>query len=262
MERLPELSGWLARKPLVVLEHAADWDRVLDVLVWFREHPCSGLYLRQLDIAGVDTKFIEGRQALLMDLLEVILPREGVAPGARYFERRCGLATKPVQIRFRILDATLAVDGLTDLAVPDRELAALALPVERVFITENEINGLAFPAMPGSIVIFGLGYGLERLAGIGWLRERALYYWGDIDSYGFHMLDRLRASFPHARSFLMDRETLMEHRAMWVAESRTYGGELLRLTADERAVYESLHGARLEQERIRFRWIEKALAAL
>ena len=82
---------------------------------------------------------------------------------------------------------------MTDLAVPAREFAALDLPVERVFITENEINGLAFPAVPGSMVIFGLGYGLDRLSEVGWLHRRDLYYWGDIDTYGFHILDRLRA---------------------------------------------------------------------
>ena len=80
--------------------------------------------------------------------------------------------------------------------------------------------------MANSLVIFGAGYGWEALAQARWLTFCTLYYWGDIDTYGFHMLDRLRASFPHARSFLMDRETLLEHRAMWVEESPTFGGEL------------------------------------
>ena len=65
LEKLPELGAWLARRPLTALEYAADWERIMKVLVWFRGHPRSGLYLRQLDIAGVDTKFIEGRKALL-----------------------------------------------------------------------------------------------------------------------------------------------------------------------------------------------------
>ena len=83
--------------------------------------------------------------------------------------------------------------------------------MDRVFITENEINGLAFPDVPGSLVIFGLGYGLDRLSEVSWLHRREVHYWGDIDTYGFHILDRLRALFPAARSFLMDRETLLEH---------------------------------------------------
>src|ERR1022692_4377837 len=36
-------------------------------------------------------------------------------------------------------------------------------------------------------------------------------YWGDIDTYGFHILDRLRVLFPDVQSLLMDRDTLLEH---------------------------------------------------
>ena len=271
LEAFPELAEWLMRKPLTALASAAEWDRVLAVLLWFRAHPRSGLYLRQLDIPGVDTKFIEGRKALLTELLDVVLPREFVDAGAvgpRNFEPRYGLAAKMPQVRFRILDQRLAIAGLTDIAVIPREFAALQLPVARVFITENETNGLAFPALPDSLVIFGLGYGLERLAEARWLGERALYYWGDIDTYGFHILDRLRAIFPNARSLLMDRETLMRHAALWVRESEYYGGELTRLTPGEQSVYDELRynrlgdQIRLEQERIPFGWVERALGGL
>jgi hypothetical protein len=44
-------------------------------------------------------------------------------------------------------------DGNYAIAMSAHESA----PLERVFITENEINGLAFPDVPGSLVIFGLG---------------------------------------------------------------------------------------------------------
>jgi hypothetical protein len=161
------------------------------------------------------------------------------------------------------LDQRLAIQGLTDLAVPAREFAALDLPVERVFITENEINGLAFPAVPSSLVIFGLGYGLDRLAEVRWLHDRALHYWGDIDTYGFHILDRLRVLFPDAQSLLMDRETLLAHAPLWVRESNPYDAELPRLTAAEGALYDNLRHnclgerVRLEQERIPYGWLER-----
>jgi hypothetical protein len=271
LERLPELGAWLARRPLTALEYAADWERTLAVLLWFRGHPRCGLYLRQLDIAGVDTKFIEGRKPLLAELLDIVLPPEALgdsgAAGQRNFEARYGLASKPSQVRFRILDGRLAIQGLTDLAVPAREFAFLDLPVERVFITENEINGLAFPSVPGSLVIFGLGYGLDRLSEVRWLHDRGLHYWGDIDTYGFHILDRLRVRFPAAQSFLMDRETLLEHAPLWVRESNPYDGELPRLTSAERALYDDLRhnrlgeSVRLEQERIPYGWLQRALAS-
>jgi hypothetical protein len=214
LEILPELSTWLSRRPLVALENADDWKSIMAVLQWFRGHLRSGLYLRQLDIPGVDTKFIEARRVLLTELLNIVLPAEALgttAVGPQDFEQRFGLVSKRLQIRFRILDRRFSIQGLTDLAVPANEFAALDLPVERVFITENEINGLAFPSVPASLVIFGLGYGLERLAEVWWLRQRTLHYWGDLDTYGFHILDRLRSNFPTARSLLMDRATLLEH---------------------------------------------------
>jgi hypothetical protein len=56
--RHPQLRPWLARRPLTALEHAADWDRLLAVIDWFRAHPRPDLYLRQVDIPGVHTKAI------------------------------------------------------------------------------------------------------------------------------------------------------------------------------------------------------------
>jgi len=267
MEKLPELGGWLARRPLTALEYEADWERILRVLRWFRERPRCGLYLRQLDIGGVDTKFIESRKPLLAELLDIVLPPEALDKnaGLRNFELRYGLASKPSQVRFRILDQRLAIQGLTDLAVPAREFASLDLGVDRVFITENEINGLAFPSLGGSLVIFGLGYGLDRLSEVRWLHGRALHYWGDIDTYGFHILDRLRALFPAAQSLLMDRETLLQHAHLWVRESDPYGEELPRLTSVERELYDDLRfnrlgeHVRLEQERIAYGWLQRAL---
>ena len=75
------------------------------------------------------------------------------------------------------------------------------------------------------------------------------------------MLDRLRAIFPHVQSLLMDRETLLAHRRLWVREENPHAGALVHLTSAERSVYEGLKGARLEQERIPYGWVMKALAA-
>ncbi len=273
LERLPALRTWLERRPHQLLKHAEHWPRFLDILEWFRHNPRPGLYLRQLEIPGVDTKLIERHRGLLADLLDRVLPGEAIdsdATGARGFARRYGLRDKPVLIRFRILDPALSIQGLTDLSVPREEFASLSLPVERVFITENEINGLAFPEQPRALVIFGLGYGLERLAEIPWLHQCRIHYWGDIDTHGFAMLDRLRSYFPHADSFLMDRETLEAHRELWGRESpaQRFSGSLSRLSQEEIELLETLRqdhfgeGVRLEQERIGFAHVRRALESL
>ena len=267
----PELREWLSRYPLIALECADDWGRILAVLTWFREHPRSGLYLRQLDIPGVDTKFIEDRRGLIASLLDRVLPAEAIdatVAGAGNFEPRYGLRCKPPLVRFRVLDRRLCLHGLSDITVPVEELAELRLGALRAFVTENEINGLAFPELPGSIVIFGMGYRAELLAGVGWLNDIDIHYWGDIDTHGFGILDRLRGAIPHARSFLMDRATLLAHRELWVSEESGETRELNRLTEAERVLYEELRGdrhgirVRLEQERVGFAWMQRALRGL
>jgi hypothetical protein len=267
----PELVEWFARRPFVVLDHATDWPRILSVLRWFRENPSSGLYLRQIDIIDVDTKFIEMRKSLLTELLETVLSKRGEVDEStlpRTFEQRYGLRGKPSTVRFRILDRDSTLSGLSDIAVPEFEFASLVLPASRIFITENEINGLAFPDLPDSIVVFGLGYALDRLGSASWLKDRAIHYWGDIDTHGFAMLDRLRAYFPHVRSLLMDRQTLLAHRTLWVREQTPHGGSLMRLNQEEKPLFDDLVsnrlgvGIRLEQERIPFGWVQQALSAL
>ncbi len=270
LARYPGLAGWLAKRSLQALEHADDWPAILDVLDSFVHRPRPGVYLRQLDVPGVDTKFIESRRRLIGDLLDAVLPEGAVdsaATGAAKFAQRYGLKAEPALIRFRLLDPAVDFHGLTDLSVPAEEFARLELPVSQVFITENRINGLAMPACAGTLVIFGLGYGLDRLSDIPWLARCRLWYWGDIDTHGFGILNRLRQILPNARSLLMDRETLLTHRRLWVREpaEHRYLGEPGHLTPDERALFEDLRHdrlgerVRLEQERIGYGVVERAV---
>lgn len=271
-QEFPELRNWLTRRPLEALRRIDEWPQLMAVLRHFRRHPRPGIYLRQLDIPAVDTKFIEARRGLVGQLLDEILPEDAIdadASGARNFNRRFGLLSPPVLVRFRILDPALALalSGLTDLSVPASEFDQLDLPVDEVFITENEINGLAFPKHPRAIVIFGLGYGLERLAGVDWLARARCWYWGDIDTHGFAILNRLRHYLPQARSFLMDRATLDGHRELWGREPKEHRflGVLNHLDDEEQSLYQALRDdcladrLRLEQEHIRFAWLQDFL---
>jgi hypothetical protein len=106
---------------------------------------------------------------------------------------------------------------------------------------------------------------LDLLSDVAWLKDREIHYWGDIDTHGFAMLDRLRAMLPAARSLLMDRETLLAHRTLWVQEAVPHIGPLLRLTNAERSLFEDLQygrfgeQVRLEQERIPFNQLKDAV---
>lgn len=273
LKSFPVLRQWIIRRPLTLLERADEWPRILAVLAQFQAQPRPGCYLRQIDIPGVDTKFIETRRGLISELLDAVLPASAIdtrASGARQFNQRYGLREEPALIRFRLLDPALYIRGLSDLSLPPEQFAALAPPVERVFITENRINGLAFPDSRGALVIFGLGYGLERLAEIPWLQQSSLHYWGDIDSHGFAILDRCRALLPGTQPLLMDRATLIAHRALWGQEpsSQRFRNDLEHLDDPERALYDDLREdrlgerVRLEQERIGFGWVLAYVKAL
>ena len=209
---------------------------------------------------------------MLSELLDLVLPPDFVdsaANGVGQFARRFGFLDKPVRIRFRLLDPALpslpGCKGLPDLTVDAASFADLMLPVERVFITENETNFLAFPAVAHAIVVFGAGYGWEALARAAWLHRCRLYYWGDIDTHGFAILDRLRSHFPEVASLLMDRDTLLAHRPHWGEEPAPAVQDLSRLTAQEAELFDALRfdrlqpRLRLEQERVGFRWMNERL---
>jgi len=269
--RFPALASWVSRRPFVLLDHAQDWPLILGVLAWFRDHPRSNLYLRQVDIPGVDTKFIEARKPLFCDLLDIVLDRDDASLSdstAPTFEQKYGLRAKPQVIRFRALDNRVAIAGLSDIAIPTRDFASLDVAARHVFITENEVNGLAFPDFADAIVIFGLGYGIDLLKSASWMSGAHIHYWGDIDTHGFAMLDRLRFAFPQARSLLMNRETLLAHRALWGREEAPCRATLSRLDPDEQALYNDLiydrlgEKLRLEQERISYTLLEETLKTI
>ena len=242
LQAFPVLASWIVLRPMLLLEHAPAWERIVLILPWFVAHPRPQRYLRELDIPGVDSKFIETRKALLAELLDQLLPSEAIdmpAVGTRQFETRYGLLSKPVLIRFCLLDVRHHIGGLSDLSVPVAQFVALRSMVERIFITDNEINGRAFPEAADSMVIFGGGYGV----------------------------DRLREYLPQARSMLMGIATLEAHRLLWGSEEqhKRHVGNLTRLTDEEQVLFHRLRDntldecIRMEQERLGFHWIRSAI---
>jgi hypothetical protein len=155
-----------------------------------------------------------------------------------------------------------------DLSLDAFSFSRLDIAVQRVFITENETNFLAFPRVSNAVVIFGAGYGWEALAASHWLKNCTVYYWGDIDTHGFGILDQLRGHFAHVASFLMDRATLDAHASVWGVEDKPLRLDLHRLTSEEMALYDDLRdnrirqGLRLEQEHVGFRWLINRLHEL
>jgi hypothetical protein len=256
LAQYPPLAEVLHDKPRWLLDNLAVWDKLLSVVTWFIAHPRPDIFIRQIDLPGIDSKFIEQHKTQLAVLLDVLLPTSSIDCDAKSFEQRYGLRFDQHLIRFRVLDSSFALAGLTDLTLPLQDFSRLELPVEYVFVTENKVNGLAFPKFPNSIVIFSLGYGVGNLADVGWLKNKRIIYWGDLDTHGFAILSRLRATFSLVESMLMDSKTLDENRSFCVTEASPVKETPSFLTEAERDTFNllSLEGValRLEQERIPF----------
>ena len=271
---LPSLLAWLLKHPMKALDLAQDWQRILNICIWIMTHPNPRIYMRQVDIEGVDSKFMEQHKRILAEVFDVLLPVYAIDEdytGAAGFARRYGFLDKPVMLRVRPLDGDLRwlSSRDQDVGVTAKGFAhldeAVYSQVRRVFMVENEINYLSFPQVSQSILIFGSGYGFDALKQARWLADCEIYYWGDLDTHGFAILNQLRAQFPQVQSFLMDESTLLAHRISWGREPKQETKDLQYLDKEEARVYDILRShtladnLRLEQERISFTCLTQAV---
>ena len=228
-----------------------DFELLLGVLEWVAAHPASGLYLRQLPIHGIHTKWIESHRRLVFALTEVVTGERGL-----------GLNSSPSLIRLRVLDPLLRPSGISDLALPAADLATWAPMPTTVFVFENLETVLAMPDVPGAVVVHGSGYAVDRLASVPWIRSSRIVYWGDLDSHGFAILNTLRRDCGNVRSVLMDEATIDAHTDLIGHEASPHRGALTRLTSSESSALRRLvtgGDLRLEQERVDWTF---AIAAL
>jgi hypothetical protein len=266
-ERSPRLVPWMRVHPMRVLTHRPEWAKIVDTVRWIDAHSRAGTYLRQVDVPGVDTKFIESHRAILTELLDEQLLGDRIdqTRPRSDFVGRYRFQRKPEYVRFRLLDHTGRYGGFSELSVRTKEFTTAPAGVSTVYVVENETTYLAFPPAEGAMVIFGGGYAVTTLQSLPWLADTALVYWGDIDTHGFAILNRLRARFATLTSLLMDRATMLAHESQWVTEAIPVNDHLDHLRPDEADLYRDLvegtfgPSIRLEQERIRFSAVEQAV---
>lgn len=271
----PRMISWMAERPLIALASADILHQLLGIAEYFRSNPRPNRFARELGIPGVDSKFMEGNRTAISEWLDRLLPTEAIDTSVRGlvdhgFERRYGLRFEEPSIRFRWLDRSRAAACLSDAAVPLSQLSAYAPECDHVIVTENKINFLTLPPSRNALAIFGSGYGVDLLRTIRWLANQPLLYWGDLDTHGFAIVSRLRLHFPHARSLLMDRDTLMSHRDLWTEElsATRVLHDIPGLDPHEQALYDDLRHdrlgdrVRLEQERVSYQLVERTIAGL
>ena len=271
VRRWPQLagSGALGKHFGILADYSElDFERLNALLRWLQAKPVSGLYLRQLPIAGFDTKWVEARKPLVSSLVQA-LQGQGAGQGERDFYAVCGLRRPAPRIRMRVLCPELrkAVGGLCDIEATAPELAALELRPAAVLIVENLESGLALPDLPGVVAFMRLGHGIDLLDGIAWLYDAPQHvYWGDLDTHGLAILARARLRFPATQSLLMDETTLLAHRDLWVEEPSQHAApQLGGLRPAELQLYQGLREqrwgvrVRLEQERLDWPTVVQAL---
>ncbi len=265
----PELTQWVSKNPFKTLQYEDQWADLIQATHWMINNPKPNIYIRQIKLTEVDTKLIEQHKVILSQWWETVLKATDIneqETGSQHFEQRFGFKTKPTQIRFRILDPSLFINGLSDLTISIEAFSQLTLNVDKVFVTENDINGLVFPNVAKAIVIFGRGYCFEQWDKITWLKYIQLYYWGDVDTHGFAILSQFRSVFPKTQSILMTEELLMAHKNQWVKEQKQTTADLQHLNPMEYRLFNKLRdnqiktNLRLEQEFIGFDYVVDALS--
>ena len=228
-----------------------DWQTTLAVIDWFSSRPAETPYVRQLPIRGIDTKWMEGHRSV-------------VAPLARaLFDIDPTFAQPGKLVRVHALGEALSFDGVREYGLTIEGLHNFPHIPDIALICENLVNTLALPPIEGVLAIHGGGYAVADIADAPWLQEIPVLYWGDLDSNGFAILNRLRTHVPHAVSVMMDLKTLERHDDLCVEEPSPFTGELPLLTPDEHATLEQLIAGddsrglaalRLEQERVEWNW--------
>ena len=246
----PELKEWILKYPQKVIDN--DWDGLLKVCTYFKHNPTPHMYIRELPIQ-VHTKFIERNKGVVKELLNIIIA-DYINGNEKDFEPRFNLKYAEPIVRFRILDHSLSqqsFSGIEDISIPLGQFQNLNLPIKSVYIVENKINMLSFPTIDNSIVIWGEGFGVDKVKDALWLNDKEIYYWGDLDAHGFQILSEARSHFHHIKSFLMDRATF---DAFFEGDEGTITTveKDLCLTPEENELFQYLksNNLRLEQEKI------------
>ena len=260
------------------------WEQLFLCADWFLHNSPCGLYLREIPLP-VHTKFIEQNRTLIFSLYcalkrnnhgnetdAALLFSPELKNTVESVYAEWGIRTALPFIRFRLLDKTIGVilAGETipsgEAQLPLESFAALNFGfIDTIFIVENLLVYLTFPAVPNSLCIFGSGFAAVQLQHNRHLYQKRLYYFGDIDEHGFEILSDFRAIFPDVISFCMDSTTYQTFSAFAVpGKSGKRNIAELRLTPEELELFRFLqeHPAcsRLEQERITQAFIKGRLA--
>lgn len=252
---IPSLKEWAIPNCLLLISTDIEWVDVLKVCQYFISNPRPNLYLRQLPIE-VHTKFIEENAPLIQSLLNFLIPDHIRDIKQTRFAERFYLRYDEPLIRIRMLDSAVSFGGgLSDISIPISDFRKAEIPVKQIVITENKMNFLTLPSLTDTIAIWsGGGFNVSYLRDVEWMKDKDIFYWGDIDEHGFQILHQIRSYYPGVESLMMDKEVFEAFRHSAVIGARNRSENLSLLTEGEAEMYRELKAMevknRLEQEKI------------
>lgn len=207
----------------------------------------QGRPLRSLALAGIDSKFIEQNRSLITAFLDIRFDGQASELGLSSFLN----AADEGEHWLLIAPLGSGLLPFEQLHVRARELADTPLPAGRILLIENVRSLHQLPRLPGTIAILGSGLDLAWMRA-DWLSDRALGYWGDMDTWGMKMLALAKNHQPHVEALLMTREIFGAFSHLAVSEPVHAGSDPPNgLTGEQRAFYVDLmkrERGRLEQE--------------
>lgn len=225
----------------------------------------QGCYLRALPVTFVDTKFIEKNLRIIESVVTALLDRSVRNIGLMNWldckeKPKDWLLVKPLCQETRAL-----LGGLPLLRLSSDTLQDFELPARNILVIENEQSCLALSDIHNTIAVSGGGKNIAWLKA-GWLADKNVGYWGDIDSEGLAILSDARSKLSSITPLMMDELTVKTFAQRMVPEPDSVSKDPIALTEKELALFKGLRAnqyanKRLEQERLPMDYVAQHIDA-
>ena len=224
-----------------------------------------GCYLRALPVIFVDTKFIEKNLRIIESVVTALVDKNVKGTGLMSWldckeKPRDWLLVKPLCQETRSL-----LGGLPLLRLSSDTLQEFELPARNILVIENEQSCLALSDVHKTIAVSGGGKNVSWMKA-GWLADKNVGYWGDIDSEGLAILSDARSRLSSITPLMMDELTVKTFAERMVPEPDSVSKDPVALTETELALFKGLRAdryvdKRLEQERLPMEYVAQHIDA-
>lgn len=227
------------------------------------------VYLREFTAKGVDTKFFENNIRYLRELYNIL--NNANLEKSEDLYNALNITSYPEDedyVTLRLMTDSTSNIHIQNIKVYYKELNNLQAKPQKVVIIENKATFYRFPETEGCICIWGHGFAVTGLlSNISFIKDAAkIYYWSDIDTDGYTMLNNIRKCYPKVKSLMMGEKfvkNVIQYNVKDTGSEKSVNS-LDRLNDDEKKAfaYISKNRLRIEQEKIPHELIEEQIKML